>query len=211
MKNKLQIGYLQQQGIPKQNFFKKRNQHNYQNKLYHSSYKPNLTQNNYYDKPYWKDNYVYIDYTDRGLEPRPYYKKKNWYNNYKKQHDLEYDEEDSFHFTHQYSERNRSPQNKVVNTNPTEIKRKETPILTLNFLLAGQFKKFFLYKGDDVSTVINKFCLDNNLDAKLSKALVEKINSSFKSIEAFRQGVFTDKNIELINKIQKLYEPQEKE
>ena len=110
MKNKNNQNFINQANQKPQNFYKNRANQYYQKNNYYQNYKPNITKNNpYYDKNYRKENYDYLDnHGNRPQENRWNYKKKNWYNNYKKYNGLDYDEDEDYLFS-QYSERNSSP------------------------------------------------------------------------------------------------------
>lgn len=219
MKNKqTNNSYINQPGINKQNFYKKRNHNLYQKPYHQQQYKQNLTQNNYYEKqqPYWKENsYDYQEYQDnhsfRAQDSRSYFKKKTWYYNSNKKHnDTEYEEEDGTQYNHQYTERNLSPPGhyNVVNLKEKKSKeKKEKELLNIKiYIKEGQYRILRIYKNDDITMIVNKFCLENSLENKLNKALIEKITSSLKKLEDFRKGFFSEKNMEVINKLQKLYE-----
>lgn len=207
MKNKSNnTSFGSQPASNKSNFYKKRN-HNYQNKSYYQGYKNNPNQNNYYDKSYWRDNYEYQDYeyseahSSRVQDPRPYYKKKNFYNNnaYKKQHEIEYDDESMFQYSQHFSERSKAS-NEIY-----KEKKNEKEILIIKLLIKGELKRIVLHKNEDISSIVSKFCAENYLDNKICSVLKEKVKDSLKKIDNFSKATINNKSLEILKNIQNLY------
>lgn len=207
MKNKNNQNYSNQQNQPKQNFYKNRNQH-YQKNNYHQNYKTNLNKNGYYDnKSYWNDGYDFNDIHNIRQQEHWNYKKKQYYNNYKKREELSYDEEDLFQFP-QYTERGTSPPKKYKYNFQDERKDqvpKGEELLNVEIKYKGRKLILTIYKEANVNEAVTNFVKENQMEERFHKPLLEKIKNSLKEVENIKASFINEDNIKMINKLDKLY------
>ena len=96
----------------------------------------------------------------------------------------------------------------IIEANKKKEKQKEEDkvILAINIKISKEKYVFFqLKKSDDISSVLKKFCEDNEIEPQLNKYLSLNITKVLNYINAIKNLKLKNEEIELLNHIRENY------
>ena len=171
---------------------------------YYNNYKNNSSNLGYYEnnKKYYYNNFdTYDNYDQYGnylYNDNTNFKKNNYYGNqmFNPINDTyeQIDDDELFSYG-------------ITQSNNFEVKEKREEILRIKINIKGENKELIIYKDDDdIKSIINKFCDENNINTKLKKPILDKVNNTIEITDNFINKLVLDKeDYEIINKLNKVY------
>ena len=171
---------------------------------YYNNYKNNSSNLGYYEnnKKYYYNNFdTYDNYDQYGnylYNDNTNFKKNNYYGNQMF---------NTINNTYEQIDDDELFSYGITQSNNFEVKEKREEILRIKINIKGEIKELIIYKDDeDIDTIINRFCIENNINSKLENPLLDKIKNTIETTDNFINKLVLDKeDYEIINILNKVY------
>jgi len=191
-------------------YHKRPNLNNYYKKGgYYNNYKNNSSNLGYYEnnKKYYYNNFDsydnYEQYGNYQYNDNTNFKKNNYYGNqmFNTINNTYEQIDDDELFSYGIAQPNKLMKNNF------DVKEKKEEILRIKIKIKGEIKELIIYKDDeDIDTIINRFCIENNINSKLENPLLDKIKNTIETTDNFINKLVLDKeDYEIINILNKVY------